>query len=209
MKEVEDYYDRLRLSPGSALRTGEKPRVFIATDDQDVISEAISQYPHFEIIARRDTTIPKFQGNRYSAESLDRVIVDTYLLSRSDYLVCTFSSHMCRLPYEIMQSRDEDMSDRYRSLDDVYYFDAQTPRLKEVTIDYWHPESGLKVAAGSAVEFKGNHWNGYSKVVVALNHTEIELLMPSFKLRDKPRTDLFPKYEYFNGELDPPGDEEK
>ena len=44
-------------------------------------------------------------GRRYSFDSLKNIILDVWLLSETDYLVCTFSSQVCRLAYELMQSR--------------------------------------------------------------------------------------------------------
>lgn len=47
-------------------------------------------------------------GRRYSVDSLRNVILDIVLLSECDYLVCTFSSQVCRLAYELMQTRGID-----------------------------------------------------------------------------------------------------
>lgn len=44
-------------------------------------------------------------GRRYSFDSLKNIILDIWLLSETDFLVCTFSSQVCRLAYELMQSR--------------------------------------------------------------------------------------------------------
>lgn len=46
-------------------------------------------------------------GTRYSLTSLRNVILDIVLLSQCDILVCTFSSQVCRLSYELMQTRNE------------------------------------------------------------------------------------------------------
>ena len=47
-------------------------------------------------------------GTRYSIDSLRNIILDVILLSESDHLVCTFSSQVCRLAYELMQTRKTD-----------------------------------------------------------------------------------------------------
>ena len=44
-------------------------------------------------------------NSRYNLASLKGVIVDIHMLSQSDYLVCTFSSQVCRIAYEIQQQR--------------------------------------------------------------------------------------------------------
>ena len=64
---------------------------------------------------------------RSGFDSLHNVIVDLILLSQSDYIVCTFSSQICRLAFELMQTRvsDHDLSSAFYSLDDIYYFGGQ------------------------------------------------------------------------------------
>ncbi len=49
---------------------------------------------------------------RYNANSLRGIISDIHLLSKTDYLVCTFSSQVCRIAYEIMQNYHVDAADR-------------------------------------------------------------------------------------------------
>ena len=82
-------------------------------------------------------------GRRYSFDSLKNIILDIWLLSETDYLVCTFSSQVCRLAFELMQSKQVnisidfinfnlfsiqpiDKSMNFYSLDDIYYFGGQS-----------------------------------------------------------------------------------
>ena len=51
-------------------------------------------------------------SSRYNLNSLKGIITDIHLLSECDYLVCTFSSQVCRIAYEIMQQSHVDASDR-------------------------------------------------------------------------------------------------
>ena len=50
------------------------------------------RYPNYDVLG--DPSLPKSAGlsSRYSEDSLRGIIIDIYLLSLSDYLVCTFSS---------------------------------------------------------------------------------------------------------------------
>ena len=91
--------------------------------------------------------------------------MDIYFLSRCDFLVCTFSSQVCRLAYELMQVRYPDASWRFRSLDDVYYFGGQKEHIVEAIFDH-EPEQNsgeIEVKKGDLIGLAGNHWNGYSK----------------------------------------------
>ncbi len=49
---------------------------------------------------------------RYSANSLIDLLADIVMLSESDFLVCTFSSQVCRVAYELMQAKYPDASER-------------------------------------------------------------------------------------------------
>lgn len=64
-------------------------------------------------------------ANRYTDASLYGVITDIRMLSKCDYLVCTFSSQVCRVGYELMQIEKGDAGDWFHSLDDIYYYGGQ------------------------------------------------------------------------------------
>ena len=71
---------------------------------------------------------------RYSDSSLRGVIQDIHLLSLTDYLVCTFSSQVCRIAYEIMQQHHPDASTRFKSLDDIWYYGGQEEHQQEAIL---------------------------------------------------------------------------
>lgn len=83
------------------------------------------RYPNYDIVG--DPNIAKTAGiaTRYSNNSLYGILLDIHLLSLSDHLVCTFSSQVCRVAYEIMQTYDVDATSHFTSLDDVYYYGGQ------------------------------------------------------------------------------------
>lgn len=64
-------------------------------------------------------------STRYSDNSLYGILLDVYLLSLSDHIVCTFSSQVCRAAYELMQTYVPDATSHFSSLDDVYYYGGQ------------------------------------------------------------------------------------
>lgn len=95
-----------------------------------VIDEARRKYSNYDIIGDPNAARTAALSTRYTDSSLYGIILDIHLLSQSDYLVCTFSSQVCRVAYEIMQSLDGNDSNRYKnvelhnsykSLDDIYY----------------------------------------------------------------------------------------
>ena len=121
---------------------------------------------------------------RYSPDSAAGVILDVHFLSQCEYLVCTFSSQVCRLAYELMQVRFPDASWRFRSLDDVYYFGGQNGHNVKALFEHVpNKQNGeIELKVGDLVGLAGNHWNGYSKGKNM--RTGEDGLFPSYKAQD-------------------------
>ncbi|EAA01061.5 AGAP001888-PA [Anopheles gambiae str. PEST] len=190
MTAVDDYYDQLELT-----EKVDKRRVFVASDDPKVIEETKTKYPHYEVIGDPNVAKMAAVSTRYTDSSLNGIILDIHLLSLSDYLVCTFSSQVCRVAYEIMQSMYPDASGRFRSLDDIYYYGGQNSHNREVVLPHEpknHDE--IQIRPGDLVGVAGNHWNGYSKGK-NLRTNQVGLF-PSFKVNDKIEIVELPKYPY-------------
>ncbi|KAG4070622.1 hypothetical protein HA402_013542 [Bradysia odoriphaga] len=188
MTWVEDYFNKLELS-----QSVDRRRVFLASDDPKVIEEARKKYPKYDIIGDPDVARMAAVSTRYTDSSLNGIIMDIHLLSLCDYLVCTFSSQVCRVAYEIMQAMYPDASDRFKSLDDIYYYGGQNAHNREAVLPHRaknHDEIFLNV--GDTVGVAGNHWDGFSK---GKNERTNQVgLFPSFKVVDKVETADFPKY---------------
>lgn len=188
MRNVDEYYDQLEQ-----VQHVDKRRVFLASDDAKVIDEARNKYPHYEIIGDPDVARMAAVSTRYTDSSRNGIILDIHLLSLCDYLVCTFSSQVCRVAYEIMQAMYPDASTRFRSLDDIYYYGGQNAHNRVAVMPHEprnHDEIHMKV--GDLVGVAGNHWNGFSKGKNA--RTNQVGLFPSFKVVDKVVTADFPRY---------------
>ncbi|KAJ8938216.1 hypothetical protein NQ314_011575 [Rhamnusium bicolor] len=188
MAHVDEYYNYLELK-----QAVDKRRVYLASDDPKVLTEARNKYPHYEIIGDPSISKTAAVSTRYSDSSLFGIILDIHMLSMSDYLVCTFSSQVCRVAYEIMQNYYPDASARFRSLDDIYYYGGQNAHN---VVAVWPHEpkrsSEMTIAAGDLIGIAGNHWNGFSK---GRNlRTNQIAFYPSFKVKDKIETAKFPNY---------------
>lgn len=121
---------------------------------------------------------------RYSPQSAQGVILDIYFLSQCDFLVCTFSSQVCRLAYEYMQTRFPDASWRFRSLDDVYYYGGQLGHNVKAILNHTAKKgtNEIDINVGDLIGLAGNHWNGFSKGKNM--RTGITGLFPSYKVID-------------------------
>ena len=188
MSAVDEYYNQLEM-----VQTIDRRRVFIASDDPKVIDEARRKYTNYEVIGDPEVAKAAAVSTRYTDNSLNGIILDIHLLSLSDYLVCTFSSQVCRVAYEIMQTMYPDASNRFKSLDDIYYYGGQNAHNREAVLPH-HPKSHdeIHMNVGDLVGVAGNHWNGFSK---GKNVRTNEVgLFPSFKVNDKIEVVELPTY---------------
>ncbi|KAF0715955.1 alpha-1,6-fucosyltransferase-like, partial [Aphis craccivora] len=175
MVHVENYYKQKELS-------GEvnQKRIYLATDEPILFDEAKRKYLDYEIVGSDDISKTASLKNRNSKKALQGLIVDIHFLSLSDHLVCTFSSQVCRVAYEIMNSLHPDASTRYTSLDDIYYFGGQNYRLNEAVFSHEaNNQYEIDLQVGDKIYVFGNHWNGYSKGKNL--RTELVGLYPTFK----------------------------
>ncbi|XP_059354153.1 alpha-(1,6)-fucosyltransferase-like [Carassius carassius] len=171
----------------------DKKRVYLATDDPSLLQEAKTKYTDYEFISDNSISWSASLHNRYTENSLRGVILDIHFLSQTDFLVCTFSSQVCRVAYEIMQTLHPDASAFFRSLDDIYYFGGQNAH-NQIAI-YPHQvrtTEEIPLEPGDVIGVAGNHWDGYSKGVNRkLGRTG---LYPSYKVKEKIETVKYPTY---------------
>ncbi|CAL1536440.1 unnamed protein product [Lymnaea stagnalis] len=186
MNHVRDYYDQLERT-----RPDVKRRVYLASDEQ-VFDEARKRFPDYTFLVNE-----QISKDRETVDGLAGLVEDVHFLSRCDFLVCTFSSQVCRLAYELMQTLHGDASQRFRSLDDIYYFGGQGRHLVRVV----EPDDGnatvngerlLRLVRGELVHTAGNHWNGLSKGSPIAGR--ISGFYPSYKTEEVLETACLPEY---------------
>lgn len=151
------------------------------------------RYPNYEFLG--DVSIAKGAAvaTRYTDSSLRGILIDIHMLAHADYLVCTFSSQVCRLAYEIMQALHPDASSKFKSLDDIYYYGGQGPHQQLALYAHTARRPGeISMDVGDVLGIAGNHWDGYSKGTN--ERTKQAGLYPSFKAVDNYRIVDFPSY---------------
>ncbi|XP_053301872.1 alpha-(1,6)-fucosyltransferase [Pleuronectes platessa] len=171
----------------------DKKRVYLATDDPSLLQEAKTKYPEYEFISDNSISWSAGLHNRYTENSLRGVILDIHFLSQTDFLVCTFSSQVCRVAYEIMQMLHPDASSFFYSLDDIYYFGGQNAH-NQIAVFPHQPRNSedIPLEPGDVIGVAGNHWDGYSKGINRkLGRTG---LYPSYKVKEKIETVKYPTY---------------
>ncbi|CAD6186697.1 unnamed protein product [Caenorhabditis auriculariae] len=162
-------------------------RIFVATDDPTVVPEAKKLYPQYEVYGSTDIAKTAQLSHRYTDASLIGVISDIFVLSKMDYLVCTFSSQVCRMGYELRQAAGKDDGTKFHSLDDIYYFGGQHPH-EQVAVEAHKPErrGEIELKVGDRIGIAGNHWDGFSKG--QNRRTGADGLYPSYKVVEFWRT---------------------
>lgn len=186
---VDLFYNKLeRVQPVK------QRRVYLATDDANLLPEAKEKYKNYEFVSDQEISKSAGLGSRYSDSSLHGVLFDIQMLSECDFLVCTFSSQVCRVAYELMQSSQPDAAKKFQSLDDIYYFGGQSGHdVKAIYPHRGQDSTQIDLAVGDRVGIAGNHWDGYSKGV---NHkTRQDGLFPSYKVEDVMEIFDFPTYD--------------
>ena len=181
----------LELKSGHPVET---KRVYVATDDSKVLAECRSMYPGYTFLGDQSIAKSAAVSSRYNLNSLKGVIADIHMLSQSDFLVCTFSSQVCRIAYEIQQNRYVDASGNFKSLDDIWYFGGRNDHQQEAIMA--HKAAGsrneIDMKVGDTLGVAGNHWNGFNK---GRNHATNKIgLYPEYKTREKLRIVDFPTY---------------
>nr|XP_054927534.1 alpha-(1,6)-fucosyltransferase-like isoform X1 [Dermacentor andersoni] len=134
-------------------------RVFVATDEPDVFHELRHRYPNYSFVGdEAASAAAREQRTRYSLRSLLPLARDALLLAECDLVVCTLSSGVCRVVYELMQARRTDASAQLVSLDvDYFYAFVQFPARRVIYSHRpLHPKE-LWLREGDAVERLGDH----------------------------------------------------
>nr|XP_018669490.1 alpha-(1,6)-fucosyltransferase [Ciona intestinalis] len=200
MKHVDDWFDRYDQQRNSQQQEPTRRRVYLATDDPTLLPIAKAKFPHYTFVSF--VHFSRTAGSlfhRYSTDSLRGVIADIHLLSKCNYLVCTFSSQVCRVAYELMQTLHPDASNYFHSLDDVYYYGGQTAHEQTAVLDH-DPKPGsqeIELRVGDVVGIAGNHWDGFSKGTN--RRTKQTGLYPSYKTKEIFPLVKYPTYPQANG----------
>lgn len=189
MEFVSDYFDKLELQT-----PGVKRRVYLATDDPKLLGEARQKFPEYQFYGDSQIAKTASLGKRYTSESLKGIILDIHMLSKCDFLSCTFSSQVCRMAYELMQPMHVDASKWFQSLDDIYYYGGQKDHNQLAIYNHSaRSPDEIDFRRGDTLGIAGNHWDGFSKGVN--RRTGKTGLYPSFKAIEKLDIVEFPPFD--------------
>uniref|UniRef100_A0A914URA9 GT23 domain-containing protein n=1 Tax=Plectus sambesii TaxID=2011161 RepID=A0A914URA9_9BILA len=192
MELVDNWFAIESLKKGKQL----KKRVFIATDDISVVNETLIKYKDYEILVDMNVVTMADVYKRTLDVALFGIISDVKLLSKCDFVVCTFSSNVCRLAYELMQGDGGDAAARFYSIDHPYFFWGQNEHEREVIIAH-SPRNAeeIELQIGDVIGFNGvPPTNPVGFLRGRNNRTGKEGLYPIYKVKEKWRIEDFPLY---------------
>uniref|UniRef100_A0A915NX25 GT23 domain-containing protein n=1 Tax=Meloidogyne floridensis TaxID=298350 RepID=A0A915NX25_9BILA len=124
-EEIKIQNSKLNSKKQQKNKTLNKRRLFIATDEPKTIIEELrkSWGSQYELLHNK---INASYGNRYndpqrrSEESFLAIFAEIRTLAKCRFVVCTFSSNVCRLVYELMQAYQGYAGDNVYSIDYDY-----------------------------------------------------------------------------------------
>ena len=88
------------------------------------------------------------------------------MLAHTDYLVCTLSSNICQIAYEMMQTLHPDVSARIKSLDDLFAHSGLGEHHQKIAI-YAHNASRpgeVSMEVGDVLNITGDNYDGFIMV---------------------------------------------
>lgn len=166
MDVVEEWFQTYQLQHGNDVVSR---RVYLASDDPTVLPEARQKYEDYEFFG--DTSVSELAqvNRRYQKSSLFGLIKDIQFLSKCHYVVCAFSSNICRATYELMQTWKDRKGDEavraVHSLDSIYHFNSIGHPHEQRAILAHRPagEDEIELRVGDHVRITGNHWDGFAQ----------------------------------------------
>ncbi|VDL86453.1 unnamed protein product [Schistocephalus solidus] len=156
--EVKEIEYCLETGTSSPPFWSQRRRVFLASDDASVFDEARSNYPRYEFIGglRKGSEYE----TRRSTTGVFAITLDINLLVASDFVVCTATSNICRLVYELFLAKPQvhgDATFQVQSVDEIYqrYFTLRR---------WWRAIADLKqkgIKLGDTIPISSTLWDGF------------------------------------------------
>ncbi|XP_076800031.1 alpha-(1,6)-fucosyltransferase-like isoform X1 [Clavelina lepadiformis] len=207
--ELSDYMDHVTewFNDYERFHARKVPRkVYIASDDQTVIEEAIAKFPSYEFAHywlgkkhKSSTTT-----SRKSLDGLLAIVCDVILLSEGDYFVGTYSSNVGTLVKQLMDSRKDALFSAH-SLDlDMRYGSLKAERsckpLFEAIADHAPGDaSEISLKTGDQIEYFPTKQDFSYKVFGKNRRTGESGLFPLHKTKQVLVTVPYPGYNFTLG----------
>ncbi|XP_076818652.1 alpha-(1,6)-fucosyltransferase-like isoform X2 [Clavelina lepadiformis] len=181
-------------------------RVYIASDDQRIVEEAMSKFPNYEFAHywlgekhKSSTTI-----NRNTLDGLLAIVCDVIFLSEGDYFVGTYSSNIGTLVKELRDSR-KDTFFSAQSLDlDMRYGPMRSkhsckPLFEAIEDHAPGDKSEIPLQTGDEIEYDPTKKDFSYKVFGKNKRTGKSGFYPLYKTKELLVTASYPDYNFTLG----------
>ena len=92
------------------------------------------RYPQYKFYFNNSYTVTNSRYNlRSNNQGFRSFLFDVIFLSNADHIVCTFTSNVCRVGYELLLSNSSDSWKLVRSLD-IHYLNFEFYKLKRIAV---------------------------------------------------------------------------
>nr|VZI18998.1 unnamed protein product [Spirometra erinaceieuropaei] len=190
MQHVQRFFDvkeveySLETGSSSPPPWSQQRRVFLASDDASVFEEARSGYARYEFIGR-----PRKGSqyeNRRSTLGVFAITLDIYLLAASDFVVCTATSNICRLVYELLLAKPQvhgDATFQVQSVDEMYQRYFTRRRWWRAIADF--RQEGVKL--GDVIPIASTQWDGFVRTACTILSPQ-ETILPTYLFQEITQT---------------------
>ncbi|CAL8084105.1 unnamed protein product [Calicophoron daubneyi] len=153
-----DYVEQIRLldtKKDESRKPEVQRQIYLASDDISVFSDMKRQYSHYIVHNMTKNKLIVAAGGRFQTDKQTHIAIEIYLLSLTDYIVCTVSSNVCRVAYELMQTRQSEIGDAgelIQTVDTSYFWDSG----QLIKCEMVQNEETMNLHTGDVVDV----WNG-------------------------------------------------
>lgn len=154
--EVEEYMEQVKRWYRENHPDIKRFRVLVASDDPKVIEECRKKYPQHRFTQLFRMLREAEGGDRWNSHSLMDIIRVVHILTRTDFTVCTFSSNVCRLVYELKLAREANSTSSVYSLDKGWNFHL----MQAVKMEVETSNVKKNMLVGDAVQYVGGNPGG-------------------------------------------------
>ncbi|VDN15149.1 unnamed protein product [Dibothriocephalus latus] len=178
--DLREVQFQLETGTANAPTWSKKRLVYLASDDPSVFTEAREQYTDYIFLGDQKKAKPWRDSTE---DTLFAIMTDILALAKSDFLVCTASSNVCRLAYELMlaqQPANDDATFNFQSVDVRFISHRSRQRRWKVIADF----KDNNFVLGDLYSLSANSSDGFLRSFCALDGNCHKQLIPAYLLQE-------------------------
>ncbi|KAL7059204.1 hypothetical protein AAHC03_013752 [Spirometra sp. Aus1] len=177
LKEVEVQLETGDTTPPA---WSKKRLVYLASDDASVLADARQSYTDYIFLGDQKQAKP---WTDTTDDALFSIVSDILVLAKSDFLVCTASSNVCRLAYELMlaqQPANDDATFNMQSVDIMFENHGSRRRWWRIIADF----KDYNLVLNELHSVTKNLSDGFLRTACALDGSCQERQLPAYLLQE-------------------------